>query len=1466
MEDCLNLTRTEIFDYITDDQGNEKRVKNPARSLVAQQKQKEIQTAFHNWVLDNAKASTTLADIYNKTKSNYVVPQWREPKIDHFPNASHAVSLRAHQKKAVWRGMKGSTIFSHAVGTGKTYLYSTLAMELRRTEQARKPAMIIVQGSTLNEFAGQFKTLYPTANILCPTKADREKVNRKALLAKIATGNWDTVILPHSFFDSIAVDPSREASFIAEQIEEIKAAITAEGETPGKGGRNQSLTVKQLNALLKSKEAHLKELANAKQDDAIFFEDLGIDALLVDEAHYYKKGDFYSKMGNVKGLDRSSAKKSFRFLMKTRAVQEKTGGKNIYLATGTPVSNTTAELWTILRYARPDLLKEYGVEQFDGFASLFGDTTVSIEQTETGDFKQVERFNKYVNGPELLNMWTTAADVILQENVPGWADVIPKLKNGEHTQVVIPRSDDLAAFIEEIRAKRKEWDELPGAEKALQSYVPLLLFNQAKQAAIDLRLAKSGAPDIPESKTNRAVQEVYNRWKSSGDIIGTQLVFCDMYHGPGGFDLYNDIKGKLVKKGIPENEIAIITDSKYDNDAMKERLFEQVNKGAVRVVIGSTSKLGIGVNAQERLIAIHHLDAPMRPMDFEQRNGRILRPGNTNTEVEIAPYVVLNTLDSVSFDRLQKKQKFINQVLRGNIEGRNFDDPADELQYTFEDLMAAASGNPLVKKKFELENRVRELEMLQEGHTRKQGNIRQKIHQNEDWIENREKALKGMDAEAKLIEDDFLSKEEPTFTIDGKDIEGKEGRKAYTEYVEAMKPKAQAKWEKAYDALDVKEKEGQKKISWVDRDKAIESTGEKIDVGYNGHHLIVAVWAKPITERVSDINANVLKYVEKYIVKYRLLHADEKQGAIVEDSVETAAGTLTSMQSHFKNVVQLPASTGAYIKGYKAEGAELKKELERPFAQSEDLKKARKEYKQVLDTLEHGADTVNDEGLDIDAVPSEEAAQPETLKREAIEKPVTKEEAEDFHDEHRGQMIELEEEAEKALKEPTKSQFDYALKHREKGDTEEEVFKKLVLTINGVEDHYLLIKPYAGQATLYSDPLMIQTMIRFALDTKAGIHAAMPHVEALGKRIFQEGKTTFESWSAAMKKRLGELWEKFKKWARDIWEDIAAPLKNERGEVILWDEKTPETASTQKEARELTEQETEELADAYETQKDIWIGNKDVRILEARVESSNLQKDIMKALGEKAYTKRVKDIDKAIQIYIDNQRNPLDIVRMYSRLTPEQKRIADLSGDLPDEVMPIVEQIQEAYKQTGLDALEADVIKNVLDNYASRVWDFGEGKKAVENLRKFGTKTRHAKQRKFATIVSGEAAGFKLKYEGATTNLRILKEEIYKTIEDKRFITALGKVRDARGLPLLSTRPYDNYEPVQHPNFTMWKWVGKAESDVTLGLEDELLVKMYGGKNVFIDNDGDVYEKKSFYAPKDQATNLNHILGISWLS
>lgn len=737
----------------------EERIPNEAETQAAAEKIMEISDKFVEYIDGRSDIHRELERIYNDKYNNYRLKQYGLPSfskmeknkdgkdelVTHYPNSNREISLREHQAKAVQRALSESTLLAHQVGTGKTFTMITTAMEMRRLGIAKKP-MIVVQNATLEDFVKDFYKLYPGANVLAPGKDERSAENRKRLFNLIATGDFDAVVIPQSFMQFIPDDEGRKKELIQKRIDEYEQAI-ANLEDHSLQRRMQ----KEIDALRntlegKEKKRSVKDKAKAadrikakmerqldrRTDDVLTFEQMGVDALFIDEAHNFKKIGFASKMSNVKGIDTSASQRANSLLLKAQYVQEKNGGRNVILATGTPITNTMAEVWTMMKFVSPDILEDYNIQSFDDFATTFGTVEPSLEFTATGNFKIADRFKSYVNVPELVKAFRSHADVVLTSDVKEFKEnnKIPKLKNDRMTNVVIEKNEDLEYVMDVLIKELEAYNGMSGSEKRKWSALPLVVFSRAKQAAIDLRLLNPKYEDNPNSKTNHLVRNVLNLYKESTEDKGTQLVFCDSYQSPGEapkmdlfdfdpdvprFNLYEDIKKKLVEGGIPANEIAIVNN--YDGERRKQ-LFEKVRNGDVRVLLGSTEKMGVGVNVQDRLYALHHIDAPNRPMDFEQRNGRILRQGNLYAEwgkpVNVVTYGVQGTLDATAYDRLRVKQDFVNQMMKGDVNGRVMEEQDDEdpSGMTFNQMAATLSGDKTAQILFVAENDLKKLRNL----------------------------------------------------------------------------------------------------------------------------------------------------------------------------------------------------------------------------------------------------------------------------------------------------------------------------------------------------------------------------------------------------------------------------------------------------------------------------------------------------------------------------------------------------------------------------------------------------------------------------------------------------------------------------------------------------------------------------------------------------------------------------------
>lgn len=700
----LNLKEPVIRRKIVESDGTERYVVNQEATLTARQFKNELCNKFHDFIMDDHESVRTIETIYNNTFNNHVVRQYTLPKFDVYPNAVSIVNgkkfiLREHQKRAVTRCIEGNTLLAHCVGAGKTAVLITAAMELKRLKLATK-SLLIVQNATLQQYAEFAPKLYPNGKVLIATKNDLIKEKRKRFMGRIATGDWDLIVMAQSSFDMIENNPDTVRTHFENQIYELEKILNEKRSRP-----------KDLERQLRSLKLRLKQLGDKQvSEDIVYFEELGIDALFVDEAHAYKRNFFVTKKESVKGLDRGASQKAFSLTLKINHIREKTGGRNIYFATGTPVTNTIAELWNMVRYVSPETLADYGVDTFDRFASTFTETETALEIDAAGRFKMVTRFAKYTNIIELSKMFQATSDVILSEDLKDIPR--PPVKNGRPEQITIPRSTNITKFMGYL-ADLYAWFENLGSEKKDYTHIPLLIYGLSRKATIDLRLIDSSAQDDATSKVNVCVMNAVQKYKEYDSVKGAQVIFCDLYQNSNGkrvfFNVYEELKRKLIANGIPAQEIAIIND--YSTDKQKQNVFDQVNKGEIRIIIGSTGKLGTGVNIQERLAVAHHIDAPFRPSDMEQRNGRIIRQGNMIAEVEILMYGVEQTLDAGMYQILERKQKFINDAMKGK-NARNSKE-INDTALDYATFSALISGNEQIKRKVSVETRLRELHALE---------------------------------------------------------------------------------------------------------------------------------------------------------------------------------------------------------------------------------------------------------------------------------------------------------------------------------------------------------------------------------------------------------------------------------------------------------------------------------------------------------------------------------------------------------------------------------------------------------------------------------------------------------------------------------------------------------------------------------------------------------------------------------
>ena len=697
IEDTLNLRDTKVFDQVEDGDGKKKSVLNQKETMLARSKQEMIKEEFKSWIFDDVERRNRLVEDYNERFNSVRQREYDGSNLT-FEGMNPEIELRAHQKDAIARGLfGGNTLLAHEVGAGKTFEMIGIAMESKRLGMSNK-SMFVVPNHIVEQFGREFNELYPGANVLCATEKDFTPDRRKRFCSRIATGSFDAVIIGHSQFEKIPISKERQEYELQGQIDEIIDYIDEY-----KRERDQRFTVKQLEKTKKKLETKLEKLnADYKKDDVVTFEELGVDKLFVDEAHAYKNLYLFSKMRNVAGITSTDSQKSSDMLMKCRYMDEITNNKGLVFATGTPVSNSMAELYTMQRYLQYDELKKMKLQHFDSWASTFGETITAIELNPEGNgYRSKTRFAKFYNLPELMNTVKGFMDIKT-------ADVLNLPTPIAHYETIKTKPTEEQKEILETFSERAD----KVRDKQVDSSVDnmLLITNDGKKMALDQRLINPLLPDDPNSKVNTCIKNVFSIWDKYKDKKSAQLIFCDMSTPSSDFNIYDDIKTKLIDMGVPENEIEFIHKAK--NNMEKDAIFDKVRKGEIRVLLGSTQKMGAGTNAQDKLIAIHDLDIPWRPADLSQRAGRIVRQGNENKEVHIFRYVTENTFDAYLFQTLENKQKYISQIMTSKTPVRVAED-VDEATLNYAEIKALATGNPLIKEKMDLDVEVSKLKMLE---------------------------------------------------------------------------------------------------------------------------------------------------------------------------------------------------------------------------------------------------------------------------------------------------------------------------------------------------------------------------------------------------------------------------------------------------------------------------------------------------------------------------------------------------------------------------------------------------------------------------------------------------------------------------------------------------------------------------------------------------------------------------------
>lgn len=711
IEDTLNLRDTKVFDQVEDSDGKKKSVLNQKETMLARSKQEMIKEEFKSWIFDDVERRNRLVEDYNERFNSIRQREYDGSNLT-FEGMNPEIELRAHQKDAIARGLfGGNTLLAHEVGAGKTFEMIGIAMESKRLGMSNK-SMFVVPNHIVEQFGREFNELYPGANVLCATEKDFTPDRRKRFCSRIATGSFDAVIIGHSQFEKIPISKERQEYELQGQIDEIIDYIDEY-----KRERDQRFTVKQLEKTKKKLETKLEKLnADYKKDDVVTFEELGVDKLFVDEAHAYKNLYLFSKMRNVAGITSTDSQKSSDMLMKCRYMDEITNNKGLVFATGTPVSNSMAELYTMQRYLQYDELKKMKLQHFDSWASTFGETITAIELNPEGNgYRSKTRFAKFYNLPELMNTVKGFMDIKT-------ADVLNLPTPIAHYETIKTKPTEEQKEILETFSERAD----KVRDKQVDSSVDnmLLITNDGKKMALDQRLINPLLTDDPNSKVNTCIKNVFSIWDKYKDKKSAQLIFCDMSTPSSDFNIYDDIKTKLIDMGVPENEIEFIHKAK--NNREKDAIFDKVRKGEIRVLLGSTQKMGAGTNAQDKLIAIHDLDVPWRPADLAQRAGRIVRQGNENKEVHIFRYVTENTFDAYLFQTLENKQKYISQIMTSKTPVRVAED-VDEATLNYAEIKALATGNPLIKEKMDLDVEVSKLKMLE-------SNFKSNLYKMEDKV------------------------------------------------------------------------------------------------------------------------------------------------------------------------------------------------------------------------------------------------------------------------------------------------------------------------------------------------------------------------------------------------------------------------------------------------------------------------------------------------------------------------------------------------------------------------------------------------------------------------------------------------------------------------------------------------------------------------------------------------------------
>ncbi len=738
LELALNMKTPVIYDTVSDGD-REVRVVNEEATLAAREKQKQIKERFRSWVFSDPERTERLVRLYNDTYNNLRPRLFDGSHLD-FPGMNQTIALMAHQRDAVWRCMSGgNTLLAQTVGAGKTFIMAAAGMKLKQASLVKKP-LYVVPNHMLEQFGREFLQLYPNAKLLIAGKEDLKRERRKFLTAKIASGEWDGIVVTHSSFERVGMSRAYIETFLREQIREYEELLV--GAASGATGRAHRNLIKTIEKQKARHEERLKEmLAEDKKDDGLNFDELGIDQLFIDESQYFKNLETPTKMERVAGIQTGGSERAFDLYMKTRYLHALNPGRGVAFATGTPISNTMVEMYTLQRFLDPEGMKSRGIDHFDAWAATFGEVVDTMEISPDGkSLRPRSRFARFTNLPELQQLFRAFADVQTAEmlQLPR-----PRLEGGKAQVVACPMSPEQRALQQELVAR---YERLRSQKVDPREDNALAITTDGRKLALEGRLLSAGALDFAGSKVNALIENVAAVWERSAGTRGTQLVFCDMGVHPTawGYCVYEEIVGKLTTRGLPRGEIAMIGDA--DTDAKKQALFERVRSGQVRVLLGSTQKMGTGTNVQKRLVALHHLDAPWKPAEVEQREGRILRQGNENESVSIFRYVTEGSFDAYMWQALETKARFIAQVMTGESAVRRAEGIAGhELSYA--EVKAIASGNPAVLTLAEADAELQRLSVLKRNHADEQFLARRSLRDLPDRIKNLRERLDALTAD-----------------------------------------------------------------------------------------------------------------------------------------------------------------------------------------------------------------------------------------------------------------------------------------------------------------------------------------------------------------------------------------------------------------------------------------------------------------------------------------------------------------------------------------------------------------------------------------------------------------------------------------------------------------------------------------------------------------------------------------------